>query len=76
MNYIGHALVCDPVYSRNRPAGKLNLEAQQILNAFNKQALHARTLGFLHPRTGAYISTEAPIPGDLLALIKALELYL
>lgn len=76
MNHIGHALVCDPVYSRNRPAGKLNLEAQQILNAFNKQALHARTLGFLHPRTGAYISTEAPIPGDLLALMKAIKLYL
>jgi len=76
MHHIGHPLICDPVYGRNRSVGKLNLEAQQILNAFNKQALHARTLGFLHPRTGAYISTEAPIPGSLLALMNALKLYL
>ncbi|KJE35362.1 pseudouridine synthase [Thalassospira sp. HJ] len=76
MNHIGHSLVCDPVYGRNRTLQKFNLETQEILNAFNKQALHARTLGFLHPRTGKYISTEAPIPEDLLALMKALELYL
>ncbi|MBC06927.1 RluA family pseudouridine synthase [Thalassospira sp.] len=76
MNHIGHSLVCDPVYGRNRTLQKFNLETQEILNAFNKQALHARTLGFLHPRTGKYISTEAPIPEDLLALMEALELYL
>jgi 23S rRNA pseudouridine1911/1915/1917 synthase len=76
MNHIGHSLVCDPVYGRNRATLKFNPEAQEILNAFNKQALHARTLGFLHPRTGVYISTEAPIPKDLLTVMKAMELYL
>ena len=75
MNHIGHSLVCDPVYSRNRAIQKFNLKAQEILKGFNKQALHARTLGFLHPRTGNYISTEAPIPDDLLGLMNALELY-
>jgi 23S rRNA pseudouridine1911/1915/1917 synthase len=75
MNHIGHSLVCDPVYSRNRAIQKFNFKAQEILKGFNKQALHARTLGFLHPRTGNYISTEAPIPDDLLGLMNALELY-
>ncbi|NIY74557.1 RluA family pseudouridine synthase [Thalassospira sp. HF15] len=75
MNHIGHSIVCDPVYGRNRTVLKLNPETQDILNAFNKQALHARTLGFLHPRTGTYILTEAPVPEDLLGLMDALELY-
>lgn len=76
MSHIGHSIVCDPVYGRNRIALKFNHRTQQILNAFTKQALHARTLGFLHPRTGEYISTEAPIPADLIEVMKTLELYL
>ncbi len=74
MTHIGHSLVCDPVYGRNKNLQKCNLEAQGVLNAFNKQALHARTLGFVHPRTGSYISTTAPLPDDLLALINSLNL--
>lgn len=74
MTHIGHSLVCDPVYGRNRTIPKCNLKAQETLNQFNKQALHARTLGFIHPRTGAYISTTAPLPDDLLDLIDALNL--
>ena len=76
MSHIGHSLVCDPVYGRNKVSQKFNFETQQLLNTFNKQALHARTLGFLHPTTGQYISTQAPIPDDLADLIRSLELYL
>ncbi len=74
MTHIGHSLVCDPVYGRNKNSHKCNLETQELLNAFNKQALHARTLGFIHPRTGEYISTTAPLPDDLNALIESLNL--
>lgn len=74
MSHIGHSLVCDPVYGRNRTVQKCNFKAQEILNVFNKQALHARTLGFVHPRTGDYISTTAPLPDDLLELIESLNL--
>ena len=74
MTHIGHSLVCDPVYGRNKNSQKCNLETQELLNAFNKQALHARTLGFIHPRTREYISTTAPLPDDLNALIESLNL--
>ncbi|WP_288349751.1 RluA family pseudouridine synthase [uncultured Thalassospira sp.] len=74
MTHIGHSLVCDPVYGRNKNSQKCNFETQELLNAFNKQALHARTLGFIHPRTGEYISTTAPLPDDLNALIESLNL--
>ncbi len=75
MNHIGNSLVCDPVYGRNKTSQKFNPETQEILATFNKQALHAKTLGFLHPRTGEYISTVAPVPDDLLTVMHALELY-
>jgi 23S rRNA pseudouridine1911/1915/1917 synthase len=75
MTHIGHSLVGDPVYGRNKNSQKCDLETRKILNAFNKQALHARTLGFVHPRTGEFISTTAPLPDDLKALIESLNLY-
>lgn len=75
MSHIGHSLVCDPVYGRNKYLHRCNPEVQNQLNAFNKQALHARTLGFVHPRTGEYISTTAPLPADLEGLIKSLNLF-
>lgn len=74
MSHIGHSLVCDPVYGRNKFLHKFNLDTQQILNAFNKQALHARTLGFVHPNTDQYISTTAPLPDDLTRLIRSMKL--
>lgn len=74
MTHIGHSLVCDPVYGRNKNLQKFNPAVQSLLLTFNKQALHARTLGFMHPRTGEYISTTAPLPDDLLILIDSLNL--
>ncbi|OSQ38925.1 RluA family pseudouridine synthase [Thalassospira mesophila] len=76
MAHIGHSLVCDPVYSRSRSIKHLDPISQKTLQAFDKQALHARTLGFSHPRTGNFISFEAPIPDDLKAVYIALDLSL
>lgn len=40
-----------------------------------RQALHARTLGFRHPVTGAEMDFEAPIPPDMQALIQKWDDY-
>ncbi|WP_417813604.1 RluA family pseudouridine synthase [Thalassospira alkalitolerans] len=74
MTHIGHSLVCDPVYGGNRLTSKFNPQVHDILNGFEKQALHARTLGFLHPKTGDYVLTKAPIPLDLQQVITCLDL--
>ncbi|NLV22489.1 MAG: RluA family pseudouridine synthase [Syntrophomonadaceae bacterium] len=50
--YIKHAVVGDPLYSSaNRR--HFNLDSQ---------ALHARLLGFVHPRSGEYMEFESPLP--------------
>jgi 23S rRNA pseudouridine1911/1915/1917 synthase len=37
------------------------------------QALHARVLGFIHPRTGEYMEFEAPLPPHFVALLERLR---
>ncbi|MFH1804540.1 MAG: RluA family pseudouridine synthase [Pseudomonadota bacterium] len=75
MTHIGHSLVCDPAYGSTRSLKGLDDEAKSILNAFGKQALHAQTLGFLHPITGNFISLTAPIPTPLMEVFMSLNLY-
>ncbi|MFA4884669.1 MAG: RluA family pseudouridine synthase [Desulfotomaculaceae bacterium] len=59
--FIGHPVVGDPKYGPARPHFGLT-----------GQFLHAAALGFKHPRTGAYLEFEAPLPADLAAIIKKL----
>jgi len=65
MSFAGHPLVGDTVYGRRRTAG--------LVGGFARQALHAASLGFEHPRTGAALRFESPLPADLEALLDGLR---
>ncbi|MCL4157905.1 UNVERIFIED_CONTAM: hypothetical protein GTU68_030970 [Idotea baltica] len=61
--HLGHPLVGDQAYGRQRtPPARLN-----------DDALHAQTLGFIHPVTGEDLRFEGPLPADLSALIGLLR---
>ena len=62
----GHPLVGDPVYLRRVPAAaKAALPAiRQAMLDFPRQALHAASLGFDHPRTRERLAFETPLPAD------------
>ena len=62
MTYIGHPLLGDPVYGPKKQP--VSLEGQ---------ALHARVLGFIHPRPGEYMEFEAPLPPHFEALLERLR---
>ncbi len=68
MASIGHALVGDATYGRT--PGRL----APLLAAlgFARQALHAATLGFAHPVSGAKLRFESGLPADMRALIDGL----
>ncbi len=73
MAHAGHGLIGDPTYGGRR---KLNVKAvgegaANAARAFNRQALHAATLGFEHPVTGEDMRFEAPLPADMVALLDA-----
>lgn len=72
MTHVGHPLVGDPVYGRARhvPAS-LSEEEKTLIEGFSRQALHAQTLGFVHPVSGEELSFSAPVPSDMTTLIGA-----
>lgn len=79
LSHMGLPLIGDPVYGRKRRtnsptsgAQKLDLAAfLAIATNFPRQALHADTLGFRHPSTGAYCLFESEFPYDINDLINS-----
>ncbi len=75
MSYIGHALVGDQTYGGKRaiPKAALGPEQAEALRGFPRQALHAATLGFVHPVSGEHLRFEAPLPDDMAGIISDLS---
>ncbi len=69
---IGHPVVGDRVYRGRRAETVLDMATRGSLLLYTGLALHARSLGFTHPRTGAWVQYEAPRPADLASLISEL----
>ncbi|MCA1777035.1 MAG: RluA family pseudouridine synthase [Loktanella sp.] len=70
MAHVGHSLIGDPVYGGRRKLSErtLGVEAVAAVVAFSRQALHAATLGFVHPVTGQDLSFSAEMPQDMAEL--------
>ena len=68
MASIGHPLLGDPVYGRS---GKTHGKLLKDLG-FDRQALHAAELGFMHPVTKSRLSFASPMPPDMQELKRAL----
>jgi 23S rRNA pseudouridine1911/1915/1917 synthase len=67
MAHIGHGLIGDSVYGgRRKMSGAV--AGGETANAFKRQALHAASLGFVHPVSGAHLAFDSALPDDLKAL--------
>ena len=74
MSFKGNAILGDKSYGKIKKNFKnidLNLK-KKIIN-FNRQALHAKSLGLIHTKTGRKIFFDAPRPNDFEELIKTLK---
>ncbi|HEY0593556.1 MAG TPA: RluA family pseudouridine synthase [Thermoanaerobaculia bacterium] len=70
---IGHPIVGDPLYSGPQWKGIPNKQLQKAIAALDRQALHAASLTFPHPRTGEPMTFEAPLPEDLRSLLDLIR---
>jgi len=80
MKHIGHTLFNDEKYGGNRILkGTIYSKYKQFVdNAFQvcpRQALHAKSLGFIHPTTGKELFFESDLPEDMTLLIEKWRTY-
>lgn len=72
--HLHYPLVGDPVYGgRPRLPAGASPGLIAALRGFQRQALHAETLGIEHPETGEYCEWSAPVPEDFAGLLEALR---
>lgn len=81
MKHIGHTLFNDERYGGNEilRGTQFNRYRQFIANCFAccpRQALHARTLGFVHPRTHQEMFFTSELPADLTTLLERWRTYI
>lgn len=81
MKHEGHTLFNDKTYGGDQILKGTTFAkyTQFVKNCFDvcpRQALHARTLGFRHPRTGEEMDFEAPLPEDMTKLVRRWREYI
>jgi 23S rRNA pseudouridine1911/1915/1917 synthase len=80
MEHVGHPLFNDERYGGDRilKGTTFSKYKQFIENCFAvmpRHALHARSLGFVHPRTREELHFESPLPEDFTALLEKWDTY-
>jgi 23S rRNA pseudouridine1911/1915/1917 synthase len=74
MNFKGNSILGDKSYGKSKKKyKKINQNIEKKINTFSRQALHAKSLAFIHPTTKKEVFFEAPRPKDLDILIKNLD---
>ena len=75
MAHLGHALVGDATYGRRKKISNkaLNEDGFNSVNEFQRQALHASVLGFIHPSTGKPMKFSVDMPSDMQNLALGLK---
>ena len=74
MNYLGHSIVGDDKYKKKyKKLKNIDLNIQNSITKLNRQFLHAKTLGFIHPRTKKEMIFSSLLPQDLNNILKMLR---
>lgn len=81
MRHIGHPLFCDERYGgteilRGERSSTYKAFIQNCFRLCPRQVLHARTLGFVHPRTGQQMDFTSELPSDVAAVIDKWRNYI
>lgn len=71
--WIKHPVVGDETYGMGRDKTVADPRLRAAIAATGRQFLHAARLGFHHPRTGVWMSFDAPPPPELARLLEELE---
>jgi 23S rRNA pseudouridine1911/1915/1917 synthase len=74
MTYKGNPIVGDKLYKKkNKKFKKIDVELNSIIKNIDRQFLHAKFLGFVHPLSNKEVHFEIPLPKNLSKLVKKLR---
>ena len=74
MNYKGNSLVGDDKYKKKyKKLKNVDPDIQNLITNLNRQFLHAKTLGFIHPRTKKEMIFSSNMPKNLYFILKKLR---
>ena len=74
MTHKGNSIVGDKLYQKkNKKFKKTDMELNSMIKNIDRQFLHAKSLGFIHPSSHKEVHFEVPLPKDLLKLVKKLR---
>ncbi len=78
MAYTNHPVFGDPTYGGRRivygtELAKMRSRVNNLLKIMERQALHAKTIGFIHPHTKERVFVESDLPEDINRLIEDLR---
>ena len=81
MKHIGHPLFADERYGgtdilRGNRTGSYRQFIENCFKTCPRQALHAKTLGFIHPTTGKQMDFTSPLPDDMERLINKWKTFI
>jgi 23S rRNA pseudouridine1911/1915/1917 synthase len=66
LSHLGFPIIGDPLYGRKRRFAKsTDSKLREVIEQFPRQALHASSLGFLHPSTNKKIEFTIELPKDI-----------
>ena len=76
--HINHPVFGDPTYNGRRivwgsGGGAQKSEGQRVLALMPRQALHAKTIGFVHPSTRRVLFFDTRLPADMAGLLDLLQ---
>lgn len=80
MKYLGHPLFNDEMYGGDKILSgeqftKYRQFVQNVFKVLPRQALHAKTLGFVHPKTGETVEFDSVIPDDFTSALEKWQNY-
>ena len=74
MTYMGNSIVGDDKYKkRYKKLKNIDMKLESLISDLNRQFLHAKTLGFIHPKTNEEMVFSSILPQELNNLLKILR---
>ena len=75
LSHKGNGLIGDKKYGKQKKMKfkRINKKVEEVLKSFNRQALHAQSLGFTHPSKNRQIEFGSKLPQDFKKILDILE---